>query len=113
MKYFIRYLKSQAPEKYHSHLIPTYRQLSGRMINFSVTELSWYIAIGCKRIIRDPEYLTSLHRPNVELEWEPIDQIARDGILLKNGKHIPLDVIVAATGFHTVSMHHLSAFAAR
>jgi len=40
----------------------------------------------------------------VELEWDPIEKIVKDGVILKSGKHVPLDVIVAATGFETVSM---------
>lgn len=60
------------------------------------------VEFGCRRVIRDPEYFESLGRPNVQLEWDPIDKIVSDGIILKNSaKHIKLDVIATAIGFET------------
>lgn len=60
-------------------------------------------APGCKRIIVDPEYLKSLHRSNVELEWNAIQSIEGNGIKLKNGEMVPLDVIIFSTGYSIVS----------
>ena len=60
------------------------------------------IAAGCRRVIIDPGYLPALHRPNVELTYEQIDRVVPEGIVLKNGQKVPLDVIIYATGFNTV-----------
>ncbi|EGN93331.1 hypothetical protein SERLA73DRAFT_64246, partial [Serpula lacrymans var. lacrymans S7.3] len=79
-KLMTKYMKDTAPAKYHDRLIPSYSP-------------------GCKRIIVDPSYLSALHRPNVDLNWESIQEIAEDGVILKNGQAIPLDVIIFGTGF--------------
>lgn len=54
---------------------------------------------GCKRIIRDPGYLKSLYRPNVNLEWDGIAEIVKDGIITKTGTFHHLDILIPATGF--------------
>lgn len=41
--------------------------------------------MGCKRIIVDPEYYASLHRPNVELEWGGVKEIVKDGLITNDG----------------------------
>ncbi|TFK42408.1 hypothetical protein BDQ12DRAFT_273676 [Crucibulum laeve] len=74
------YIKSKAPKDQLAKLIPKYSP-------------------GCKRIIVDPDYLQSLKRPNVSLCWDGIDEIVEDGIKLKTGKIIPLDVIIFGTGY--------------
>jgi cation diffusion facilitator CzcD-associated flavoprotein CzcO len=66
------------------------------------------IAPGCKRIIVDPDYLTALHQPNIDLEWTGIQEIVEDGVVLKNGAKIPLDVIIFGTGFCLVIASALS-----
>ncbi|KAG9088340.1 hypothetical protein FRC06_002084 [Ceratobasidium sp. 370] len=76
----IYYMKAMAPAKYHKDMIPNY-------------------PLGCKRIVFDPGYLSSLHRPNVDLEWDSITEITPEGILTKSGKTTPFDVICYATGF--------------
>ncbi|KAH8827061.1 hypothetical protein DL96DRAFT_1710212 [Flagelloscypha sp. PMI_526] len=77
---FTFYMKRTAPKQYLDKLIPTYDP-------------------GCKRIIVDPHYLESLHRPNVDIEWSPIEEIVPEGIKLQNGKMVPLDVIIFSTGY--------------
>ena len=62
-------------------------------------------AAGCKRIIVDPQYLESLNRPNVSLKWDAIEAIVEDGIKLKTGVFIPLDVIIFGTGYSLVCIH--------
>jgi cation diffusion facilitator CzcD-associated flavoprotein CzcO len=62
-------------------------------------------APGCKRIIADPQYLQSLKRPNVNLKWDAIEAVVEDGIKLKTGVFIPLDVIIFGTGFALVCIH--------
>ncbi|KAI0034043.1 FAD/NAD-P-binding domain-containing protein [Vararia minispora EC-137] len=82
-RYFASYIKAHAPREYHEKLIPDY-------------------AVGCTRIIRDPEYLSSLHRPNNRQNWDGIERITEDGIVTqKGGDHLPFDVIIFATGFVT------------
>lgn len=57
-------------------------------------------AIGCRRVIRDPNYYKALSQPNVELEWDHIARVVPDGVVLKKSqKHVKLDVIVTAIGF--------------
>jgi cation diffusion facilitator CzcD-associated flavoprotein CzcO len=46
-----------------------------------------------------------LHRPNVSLEWDAIEAIVKDGIKLKTGVFIPLDVIIFGTGYSLVCIH--------
>lgn len=55
--------------------------------------------IGCKRVLLSNDYYDAIQRPNVAIETAGIAEITPQGILLKDGKHIDLDVIVAATGF--------------
>lgn len=59
--------------------------------------------MGCKRIIVDPGYLKSLHRPNVAVKWDAIKNVVENGIELKTGEVVPLDVIIFGTGFSIVS----------
>jgi len=79
-----KYIKEKAPKEYHEVLTPNFPP-------------------GCRRIIVDPGYLESLHKPNVGMCWEPIDAIVEDGIKLKSGAVLPLDVIVLGTGFELES----------
>ncbi|KAG9126840.1 hypothetical protein FRC07_001741 [Ceratobasidium sp. 392] len=72
------YMKAFAPAKYHQKMIPNYR---------------------CKRIVFDPGYLSSLNRPNVEIEWEHIAEIVPEGIVTQSGKKAEFDVLCFATGF--------------
>lgn len=60
-------------------------------------------APGCKRIIVDPGYLKSLNRSNVSLKWDAIDAIVENGIRLKTGVVVSLDVIIFGTGYSIVS----------
>ncbi|QRV78322.1 flavin-containing monooxygenase/FMO family protein [Ceratobasidium sp. AG-Ba] len=76
----VYYTKKMSPAKYHNQIIPDY-------------------PMGCRRIVFDPGYLSSLNLPNVELEWGPISEIVSDGIITKSGKKIDVDVICFATGF--------------
>lgn len=53
-------------------------------------------------MIVDPGYLNALKRPNLELNWEGIESIVGDGIKLKTGETVPLDVIIFGTGYVVV-----------
>lgn len=50
----------------------------------------------------DAGYLSSLNRPNVRLVTDPIAKVVGDGVILKSGEKVELDVLVYATGFDTV-----------
>ncbi|KAI0781984.1 hypothetical protein C8Q75DRAFT_812057 [Abortiporus biennis] len=76
-------IKEYAPVKYHDRIIPDY-------------------PMGCKRLIFGTGYLEALQRPNMDLNYEGIEQIVEDGIVTKNGKKERFDVIIFATGFNTL-----------
>lgn len=61
-----------------------------------------FTAPGCKRIIVDPGYLSSLKRPNVNIRWDAIDRVVEGGIRLKTGEEVPLDIIIFGTGYSVV-----------
>jgi 4-hydroxyacetophenone monooxygenase len=52
-----------------------------------------------KRIILDAGWYKMLRRDNVTLDESGIAEVTEDGILTKDGQHVPLDVIVLSTGF--------------
>ncbi|HEV2688785.1 MAG TPA: NAD(P)/FAD-dependent oxidoreductase [Bryobacteraceae bacterium] len=57
--------------------------------------------IGCKRVLFADDYYPALLRPNVTLETAAIERINAGGVLMRDGPHHPLDVLVYATGFET------------
>ncbi len=59
--------------------------------------------LGCRRVIPTNTYLPALSRENVEVDISGIERITPEGITTKDGKHIPLDVIVYATGYYAYS----------
>ncbi|KZV62263.1 FAD/NAD-binding domain-containing protein [Peniophora sp. CONT] len=83
IKGLTEYIRKVAPEKHIDKLIPAFPP-------------------GCKRVVLDPGYLASLHRPNVDLNWTPIDSVCPEGLRLATGEVVPLDVIIFATGFSTL-----------
>ncbi|CAK5274449.1 unnamed protein product [Mycena citricolor] len=76
----VGYMKSSIPAKYLDKMIPEY-------------------SLGCKRLLFDVAYMDTLHRPNVELNWDGVQTITEDGIITKTGEVMPFDVIIYATGF--------------
>jgi len=60
-----------------------------------------FAALPCRRPILDPGYLSCLHSPNIELNWDNISEITEDGIRAENGHMHPFDVIILGTGFVT------------
>lgn len=56
--------------------------------------------LGCRRVIPSNAYLPALARENVDVDISGIDEITPTGIRSKDGKDIPLDIIVYATGFY-------------
>ena len=81
-----RYVKRMAPEKYWDHLIPKHE-------------------IGCKRKVMDTDYLSTLHKPNVELiATDPVERITESGVVTRSGKEVKADAIILATGFEVFRM---------
>jgi cation diffusion facilitator CzcD-associated flavoprotein CzcO len=56
--------------------------------------------LGCRRVIPTNTYLPALSRNNVDVDISGIERITPTGIRTKDGKDIPLDIIVYATGFY-------------
>lgn len=57
-------------------------------------------APGGKRLLRDDgTWAAALKRDNVDVITDGIDRIVADGIITKDGTHVPLDVIIWGTGF--------------
>lgn len=79
-----QYIYSQAPKEYHHFIVPGF-------------------PLGCKRRIYDPGYLASLHRENVELLPEGVQQCTETGIISDTGKREDFDAIILATGFDVSS----------
>ena len=59
--------------------------------------------LGCRRVIPTNTYLPALSRKNVDVDTSGIETITPTGIRTKDGKDIPLDIIVYATGFFAYS----------
>ncbi len=59
--------------------------------------------LGCRRVIPTNAYLPALSRENVDVDISGIECITPQGIRTKDGKEIPLDVIVYATGYFAYS----------
>ena len=59
--------------------------------------------LGCRRVIPTNTYLPALSRDNVDVDISGIECITPQGIRTKDGKDIPLDIIVYATGYYAYS----------
>ncbi|ORY69025.1 uncharacterized protein BCR38DRAFT_363903 [Pseudomassariella vexata] len=79
-----QYIYREAPEKYHSFIVPDF-------------------PLGCKRRIYDPGYLASLHRDNVELLPEGLQGFTETGLISEKGKKEDFDAVILATGFDVQS----------
>ena len=87
--YYRRKLKKQLEkyikdDKLRQHMMPDYE-------------------LGCRRVIPTNAYLPALSRENVDVDISGIECIMPQGIKTKDGKEIPLDVIVYATGYFAYS----------
>ncbi|KAH8585503.1 monooxygenase [Bisporella sp. PMI_857] len=74
------YIYSRTPKKYHDFIVPEF-------------------PLGCKRRIFDPGYLDGLHRANVELVQQGIQEIDETAVIGSDGDHTDFDIIILATGF--------------
>jgi len=59
--------------------------------------------LGSRRLIPNNKFLPALSRDNVDVDISGIERITPTGIRTKDGKDIPLDIIVYATGFYAYS----------
>jgi cation diffusion facilitator CzcD-associated flavoprotein CzcO len=80
-KHLDKYIKD---DKLRQHMLPDYE-------------------LGSRRVIPTNAYLPALSRANVDVDISGIECITPQGILTKDGKDIPLDVIVYATGYFAYS----------
>jgi len=80
-KHLEKYIKD---EKLRQHMMPDYE-------------------LGCRRVIPTNNYLPALARENVDVDISGIECITPTGIRTKDGKDIPLDIIVYATGYFAYS----------
>ncbi|MFO1081013.1 MAG: NAD(P)/FAD-dependent oxidoreductase [Reyranellaceae bacterium] len=58
---------------------------------------------NCKRPVRDPDYLATFNRDNVELVSRPVVAFTEHGVVADDGIERPADVVVMATGFKAAS----------
>lgn len=77
-KHLDKYIRD---EKLREHMMPDYE-------------------LGCRRVIPTNTYLPALARDNVDVDISGIECITPQGIQTKDGKDIPLDIIVYATGYY-------------
>jgi cation diffusion facilitator CzcD-associated flavoprotein CzcO len=80
-RHLSRYIKD---DKLRRHMMPDYE-------------------LGCRRVIPTNTYLPALSRDNVDVEISGIECITPRGVRTRDGKDIPLDVIVYATGYFAYS----------
>ena len=66
-----------------------------------IKRLTPSFAVGCRRLTPGPGYLEALVEDNVSFISTAISHISPSGVHLIDGTHIPLDVLVCATGFDT------------
>lgn len=59
--------------------------------------------LGCKRVVMNDTFFDAIQQPNAELITEEIDHIEEKGIVTKDGKLHPCDILVMATGFNPVA----------
>ncbi|HEY7983492.1 MAG TPA: NAD(P)/FAD-dependent oxidoreductase [Ktedonobacterales bacterium] len=60
--------------------------------------------IGCKRILLSDDFYPALTQPNVTLETEGIRAVRPHSIITADGREIPVDTLICATGFHVTDM---------
>ena len=56
-------------------------------------------AMGCKRVLMSNDYYPAMAADNLALITTPIAQVAPDGVVDREGRHRPADLIVLGTGF--------------
>jgi len=59
--------------------------------------------VGGKRILISDDYYQTLNRDNVRVETAGIDHLSEDAVATKDGRSVPADVVIYATGFESTS----------
>jgi len=59
--------------------------------------------IGAKRILISDDYYQALGRKNVEVVTGAIERVTEDGIVTRDGRSVPAEVIIFATGFESTA----------
>ena len=79
-------MKSQAPEKYHSQIVPTYRTFI-LVCKLQLLTLTSLLAIGCHRIIINYGYMDILKNANFDLNFDGIAEVTETGLVTKTGRY--------------------------
>ena len=58
---------------------------------------------GGKRLLISDDYYQTLGRPNVELVTAGIDRFTEDAIVVRDGRRLPVDCVILATGFESTA----------
>ena len=56
--------------------------------------------LGCKRVLISDDYYPAIAADSTTLETSAISKVTTTGVLLEDGREVPLDVLISATGFH-------------
>ena len=59
--------------------------------------------VGCKRILLSNDYYPALQLPQVEVVTAPIERVSERGIVTTDGIERPVDTIICATGFDSLT----------
>ena len=59
--------------------------------------------VGGKRILISDDYYATLNRENVEVVTSGIDHLDENAVVTKDGRTIPVDVLIYATGFESTA----------
>ncbi|WP_066736049.1 NAD(P)/FAD-dependent oxidoreductase [Cupriavidus sp. D384] len=79
--------------------------LRNQVLDDSLREkLTPQYAIGCKRILISNDYYPTLQKENVALEISGIASMDENGVILKSGERVDLDLLVVATGFEAADL---------
>ncbi len=103
----------------YERLYPVFRQnrfLAGRMAQASLADMRDKVAdpklqeelvpdypIGGKRILFSDDYYPALNRENVEVVTNEIERITETAVETADGRRIPVDALILATGFESTS----------
>ena len=60
--------------------------------------------MGCKRILLSSDYYPALTQRNVEVIPEGVTEVTPDGVRTASGRHVGLDTLIFATGFHVTDL---------
>lgn len=65
---------------------------------------------GCKRVLMSNDYYPAMARPNVDIVTDAIDHIVPGGVVTRDGREHPADVLIWGTGFKVQDPVHRGAY---